>query len=109
MEILCWDRGDDQRAELLECYGQVTLWQATKWLGALNDTDMCDKDVVVVKLMKMTFTATALYCGVLWMRCLARSEPVKLVLVLAKSEAVGLSRSSRVVRLEPSIQRTRVV
>ena len=31
VEILRWDRGDDRRAEMLECYGGVTLWQAAKW------------------------------------------------------------------------------
>ena len=31
VEIMRWDRGDDRRAELLECYGGVTLWQVAKW------------------------------------------------------------------------------
>ena len=42
-----WDRGEDRRAELLECYGGVTPWQAAKRVGVLDDTDMCDKDVVM--------------------------------------------------------------
>ena len=33
VEIMRWDRGDDRRAELLECHGGVTLWQAAKWVG----------------------------------------------------------------------------
>ena len=50
-KIMRWDRGDDRRAELLEYYGGVTLWQAAKWLGARDDTDMCDKDVVITILL----------------------------------------------------------
>ena len=83
-----WDRGgDNRRAELLECYGGVTLEQAAKWLGAQDDTDMCDKDVVIMKLLRMTNTATALQRRALWIRCSERSEPVKLGCVLEKSEA----------------------
>ena len=37
-----WDRGDDRRAELHECYGGVTVRQAAKWLGAPDDTNLCD-------------------------------------------------------------------
>ena len=44
-----WDRGNDRRAELLECHGGETLWQAAKCLCALADTDMCDKDVVIIE------------------------------------------------------------
>ena len=47
VEIMRWDLGDDRRAELLECCGGLTPWQATKWVGALDDTDTCDKDVVI--------------------------------------------------------------
>ena len=61
--------------------------QAVKWLGAQDDTDMCDKDVVIMKLLRMTNTATALQRRALWMRCSERSEPVKLGCVLEKSEA----------------------
>ena len=75
VEILCWDRGDDRRAELLECYGEMTL------------PDMCDKDVVIINLLKMTNTVTASQCRALWMRCLERSELVKLGCVLETSEA----------------------
>ena len=45
------------------------------WVGALDDTDMCDKDVVIAQ------------CGVLWMRSVERSEPMRLGCVLEKSEA----------------------
>ena len=38
VEIMRWDRGDDQRAELLECHGG-----RPKWVGALVDTDMFHK------------------------------------------------------------------
>ena len=100
VDILCWDRRDDRRAELLEFYSGVTLWQAAKWLGVLEDTDMCDKDVVVMKFMRMTNMATGLQCGVSRMRCLERSEPVKLGCVLEMSEA-----SWATVRLEQSTQR----
>ena len=51
VEIMRWDRGNDRRAELLECHGGVTLWQAAMWVGALDDTDMCDKDVVIIRLL----------------------------------------------------------
>ena len=27
----------------------MTLWQAAPWLGVLSDTDLCDKDVVIVQ------------------------------------------------------------
>ena len=27
---------------------EVTLWQAAKWMGALDDTDICNKDVVIM-------------------------------------------------------------
>ena len=60
VEILCWDRGDGRRAVLHECYGGVTLWQAARRLGVLDDPDMCDKDVVIMKLMTMTSISTAL-------------------------------------------------
>ena len=59
LEIMRWDRGDDRRTELLECYGGVTVWQAAKWVGALDDTDMWDKDMVIRRLLGMTSTATA--------------------------------------------------
>ena len=39
---------------LAECYGRVTLWQVAKWLAALDDTDMRDKDVVIMRLLGMT-------------------------------------------------------
>ena len=40
----------------------VALRQAAKWLGALDDTDMFDKDVVIVRLLGMTSTASASQC-----------------------------------------------
>ena len=87
VEIMRWDRGNDRRAELLECHGGVTLWQAAMWVGALDDTDMCDVDVVIMRLLGMASTATAARRRVLWMRCMEGTELVKLGGVLEKSEA----------------------
>ena len=87
VEILCRDRGDDRRAELPECHGGVILWQEAKWVGALDNTDMCDEDVVIMRLLGIASTATASQCSVLWMRCVERSEPVMLGCVLDRSEA----------------------
>ena len=87
VEIMRWDRGNDRRAELLECHGGVTLWQAAMWVGALDDTDMCDMDVVIMRLLGMASTATAARRRVLWMRCVEGTELVKLGGVLEKSEA----------------------
>ena len=56
---MLWDREDDRRTELLESHGGVTVWQAAKWVGALDDTDMWDKDMVIRRLLGMTSTATA--------------------------------------------------
>ena len=49
VEIMRGGRGDDRGAELLGCSGGATLWQTAKWLGALDDTDMCDKDVMIMR------------------------------------------------------------
>ena len=56
-------------------------------VGALDDTDMCDEDVVIVRLVGMASTATAALCRVLWTRCVERSELVRLGCVLEKCEA----------------------
>ena len=56
-------------------------------MGALDDTDMCDKDVGIRRLLGMTSTATAAQCRVLWMRCVEGSELVMRACVLEKSEA----------------------
>ena len=82
----CWRRAGQWKScvEIAETIGEricqsvmvESLWQAAKWLGSVDDTDM--RDVVSMKLLRMTNTATALNCRVLWMRRLERSEPVKL-------------------------------
>ena len=72
---------------MLECKGGVTPWQAAKWVGVLDDINTCDKDVVIRRLLGMTSKATAAQRRVLWMRCVERSEPVRLACVLEQSEA----------------------
>ena len=65
----------------------VALWQVAKWVGAMDDTDMCDKDAVILRLLGMASTATGAQCSVLWTRCVVRSDPVRLGCVLEKSQA----------------------
>ena len=56
-------------------------------MGALDDTNMFDNDVVVKRLLGMASRATAAQCRVLWMRRVERSESVGLGCVPEKSEA----------------------
>ena len=62
----------------------MTLWQAAPWLGVLSDTDMCDKDVVIMQRMTMTNIPTASKGSLLWLLWLERSH---LGGVLEKREA----------------------
>ena len=67
-KIMLWDRGDDRQSGVAPVlHGGVTLWQVARWMGALDDVDMCDQDVVFMKLLGMASTATAgrgaEYCG----------------------------------------------
>ena len=87
IEIMRCDRGNDRRAEVLECYGGLTLWQAAKWVGALDDTDACVKHVVIMRLLGMASTAKAVQCRIPWMRSVERSYLVKLEGVQEKSDA----------------------
>ena len=65
----------------------LTPRHAAMWMGALDDTVMCDKDAVIKRLLEVASTATAAHCTVLWMRCVERSEQVRLRCATEKSEA----------------------
>ena len=94
VEILCWDRGHDRRAEQLECQIGMTLWQPASWLCVLNITDMCDKDVVIMQRMTMTNISTA--SKALYRGCVVWNVPI-LGVCWRRARPVGLSRSSRAV------------
>ena len=80
----CWRRAGQWKScggivETIGEFAEVSWWSDPMAGGRVGgrDTDMCDEDVVIRRLLGMTSTATGTHSRVPWMRCVERSEPVR--------------------------------